>query len=41
MTGKAADFEKITYPKADGKLSFDLLSNLAKAGVSHESQVRL
>ena len=28
--------KKIVYPKADGKLSFDLLTNLSFAGVYHE-----
>lgn len=26
----------IEYPKADGKLSFDLLTNLARSGTNHE-----
>lgn len=38
MTGRAADHEKIEYPKPDGELSFDLLTNLAKANVNHASQ---
>lgn len=32
----AAESEKINYPKADGKLTFDLLSNLIKSGTWHE-----
>jgi electron-transferring-flavoprotein dehydrogenase len=29
--------ERIAYPKPDGVLSFDLLSNLARSGTSHEA----
>ena len=32
----ASDCEPIHYPKPDGVLSFDLLSNLALSGVKHE-----
>jgi electron-transferring-flavoprotein dehydrogenase len=35
-TGKAADFKKIDYPKPDGKLSFDRLTNVAFAATNHE-----
>lgn len=38
-TGKAKDFPKIDYPKPDGKLSFDRLTNVAFAATNHaESQ---
>ncbi|WP_298258568.1 electron transfer flavoprotein-ubiquinone oxidoreductase [uncultured Litoreibacter sp.] len=35
-TGKAADFKVIDYPKPDGKLSFDRLTNVAFAATNHE-----
>ena len=35
-TGKAADFEPIAYPKPDGKLSFDRLTNVSFSGTNHE-----
>ncbi|WP_394197359.1 electron transfer flavoprotein-ubiquinone oxidoreductase [Litoreibacter albidus] len=35
-TGKAADFTPIDYPKPDGKLSFDRLTNVAFAATNHE-----
>lgn len=35
-TQSAYNFEPIDYPKPDGKLSFDLLSNLARSGTNHE-----
>ncbi|SFR32125.1 electron transfer flavoprotein-ubiquinone oxidoreductase [Litoreibacter janthinus] len=35
-TGKAADFKEIDYPKPDGKLSFDRLTNVAFAATNHE-----
>lgn len=35
-TGKAKDFKPIDYPKPDGKISFDLLTNLARSGTNHE-----
>lgn len=35
-TKPAAQCEKIAYPKPDGKLSFDLLTNLARSGTNHE-----
>ena len=37
VTKPAAEFAPITYPKPDGILSFDLLSNLARSGTSHEA----
>jgi electron-transferring-flavoprotein dehydrogenase len=37
-TGKAKDYQPIAYPKPDGKISFDLLSNLARSGTNHEDQ---
>ena len=35
-TGKAADYPKITYPKPDGVLSFDRLTNVSFAATNHE-----
>lgn len=35
-TGKAADFKPIDYPKPDGKLSFDRLTNVSFASTNHE-----
>ncbi len=35
-TGQAKDFKKIDYPKPDGKLSFDRLTNVAFAATNHE-----
>ncbi len=35
-TKKAAEVEQIEYPKPDGKLSFDLLTNLQRSGTYHE-----
>lgn len=35
-TGKAADFQPIDYPKPDGKLSFDRLTNVAFSSTNHE-----
>ncbi|MDO5647691.1 electron transfer flavoprotein-ubiquinone oxidoreductase [Paracoccus sp. (in: a-proteobacteria)] len=35
-TGKAADFPKIDYPRPDGKLSFDRLTNVAFSFTNHE-----
>jgi electron-transferring-flavoprotein dehydrogenase len=35
-TGKAADFEPIAYPKPDGKLTFDKLTDLSFSGTNHE-----
>lgn len=35
-TGKAADHKEIDYPKPDGVLTFDILSNLQRSGVYHE-----
>ncbi|EDQ91275.1 uncharacterized protein MONBRDRAFT_23517 [Monosiga brevicollis MX1] len=37
-TGLAADHQPIEYPKPDGVLSFDLLSNLSRSGTNHEDQ---
>ena len=34
----AAQCQPITYPKPDGKLSFDLLTNLSRSGTGHEEQ---
>ncbi|MDN5569056.1 MAG: electron transfer flavoprotein-ubiquinone oxidoreductase [Paracoccus sp. (in: a-proteobacteria)] len=35
-TGKAKDFPKIDYPRPDGKLSFDRLTNVAFSFTNHE-----
>ena len=35
-TGKAADFQPIDYPRPDGKLSFDRLTNVAFSFTNHE-----
>ena len=35
-TKKASECTPIEYPKPDGKLSFDLLTNLARSGTNHE-----
>jgi electron-transferring-flavoprotein dehydrogenase len=35
-TGKASDFAKIDYPKPDGVLSFDRLTNLAYSSTNHD-----
>lgn len=35
-TQKAANHKKIEYPKHDGKLTFDLLDNLARSGTNHD-----
>jgi electron-transferring-flavoprotein dehydrogenase len=37
-TEPAAQHTPIEYPKPDGVLSFDLLSNLARSGTNHEDQ---
>jgi len=34
-TGEASKFEKIDYPAPDGKLTFDLLTNLQRSGTFH------
>jgi electron-transferring-flavoprotein dehydrogenase len=36
-TEPAAQHKEIEYPKNDGVISFDLLSNLARSGTSHEA----
>ncbi len=35
-TGKAADFKPIPYPKPDGKLTFDRLTNVSFSATNHE-----
>jgi electron-transferring-flavoprotein dehydrogenase len=35
-TEPAASHKPIAYPKPDGKLSFELLTNLARSGTNHE-----
>jgi electron-transferring-flavoprotein dehydrogenase len=37
-TGKATDYATIDYPKADGKLSFDRLTNVSFSGTNHEEE---
>mmetsp|Transcript_26385 Transcript_26385/g.84938 ORF Transcript_26385/g.84938 Transcript_26385/m.84938 type:complete len:396 (-) Transcript_26385:147-1334(-) len=37
-TKPASQCEPIEYPKPDGKLSFDLLTNLARSGTNHADQ---
>jgi len=37
-TGKKSAYERIEYPKPDGILSFDLLTNLARSGTNHDDQ---
>lgn len=34
-TGLAKDYEEIDYPKPDGKISFDLLTNVSRSGTNH------
>ncbi len=35
-TKKSSEYQKIDYPKKDGKLTFDLLENLARSGTNHD-----
>ncbi|PPC99442.1 MAG: electron transfer flavoprotein-ubiquinone oxidoreductase [Hyphomicrobium sp.] len=35
-TGRASDYEPIDYPKPDGKLTFDKLTNLSFSATNHE-----
>jgi electron-transferring-flavoprotein dehydrogenase len=35
-TGRARDFKPITYPKPDGKLTFDRLTDLSFSATNHE-----
>ena len=35
-TGRAADYPKIDYPKPDGRISFDRLTNVSFSGTNHE-----
>ena len=37
-TGKAADYEPIEYPKPDGVLSFDRLTNVSFSATNHEEE---
>ncbi len=37
-TGKAADHKPIEYPKADGKISFDRLTNVSFSATNHEEE---
>lgn len=37
-TGLASKYKEIEYPKPDGKLSFDLLTNLSFSGTDHNEQ---
>ena len=34
-TGLAKDYKEIDYPKPDGKISFDLLTNVSRSGTNH------
>ena len=34
-TGLAKDFKEPDYPKPDGKISFDLLTNVSRSGTNH------
>lgn len=35
-TKPKSEFKPIEYPKKDGKLTFDLLTNLTRSGTNHE-----
>ncbi|PTU21649.1 hypothetical protein P175DRAFT_0194055 [Aspergillus ochraceoroseus IBT 24754] len=35
-TKAASEFEKIEYPKPDGKISFDILTSVSRTGTNHE-----
>ncbi|KAF3924598.1 hypothetical protein AA313_de0200932 [Arthrobotrys entomopaga] len=35
-TRPASEFQKIEYPKPDGKLSFDILTSVSRTGTNHE-----
>ena len=37
-TKPAKEFKPISYPKPDGKITFDLLTNLQRSGTNHEDQ---
>jgi electron-transferring-flavoprotein dehydrogenase len=37
-TGKAADYPVLEYPRADGKLSFDRLTNVSFSATNHEEE---
>ena len=37
-TASKTQYKPIDYPKPDGKLSFDILSNLQRSGTNHEDQ---
>ena len=37
-TGKASDHEMLNYPRADGKLSFDRLTNVSFSATNHEEE---
>ncbi|CCG84887.1 protein of unknown function [Taphrina deformans PYCC 5710] len=39
QTKTADECEKIEYPRPDGKISFDLLTNLARTGTYHEENI--
>ena len=39
MTKHADQCEKIEYPKPDGEISFDLLTNVARTGTYHEENI--
>ena len=37
----AKECKKIDYPKPDGKLSFDLMTDLARSGTNHNTKINL
>ncbi len=37
-TGEAKNFKPIEYPRPDGVITFDLLTNLARSGTNHNDQ---
>lgn len=36
LTKPASEYEKIDYPKPDGKISFDILTSVSRTGTSHD-----
>lgn len=39
-TGLAAEFDKIEYPKPDGKITFDLMTSVSRTGTYHQEGER-
>lgn len=39
-TGLASEFEKIEYPKPDGKITFDLMTSVSRTGTYHQEGER-